>query len=187
MKTALLLQKKEAVAIYSIISRFCNSPILGIFAFVLAGVAIAMFALKGIVLTNASGEEQWSYTLFQYTFGYKNGDTEVLKMNGGLLAAFILIIVGALGALFGSFLGYKKQKVGALCACVGSLCLIAGGILVFCIGPLTGTEIGEISGTLLGTKVVAGYIRLGIGAWLSGVLSILGGVAAMPVALLSMK
>lgn len=164
-----------------------NILILGILAFVLAGVALALFSLKGIVITNSSGKETLSYTLFQYTFGYKDGDTTVLEMNGGLLTAFILIIVGALGSLFGSFLGYKKQKVGALCACVASLCLIAGSILVFCIGPLTGTEIGEISGNLFGTKIVAGYVKLGIGVWLSGCLSALGGIAAVPVSLLSIK
>ncbi len=171
------------------------SGLLAIIAIALGGVALALM-MTPILVSSWEGtipvfETKVSSTLsisgFALAFGGKGqvtsalgnqssvGDMEV-DMHVGALMMFIILLVGILLAaalLVLKFTGAKTGLFKAL-AFVAFLCFLAAGIMFFCAQPICG-DIAKYESN--GVSIdFSEYLKLGYGAILSGICSVVAGV-----------
>ena len=160
------------------------SSFLGLVGGLFGIAAIFMGFMNFVTLTGkvlGKEKEIGSLTGFVAAFGAKAGDETpawltfadgnqdgkaTIALKTGILILFILLAVGALFVIAGSFM---KGKLGKLIVTVGGLAILAGGIMAFCSIPLCSLKsAGDAS---------LGYTySLGIGAILTGVLGGVGGL-----------
>lgn len=138
--------------------------LLGIFALMLALVAFLMPIGPGI---SASG------TLIRgYDFVFTNNATPItIEETSGLVAMFVLFIVGSFFELVGTVFGWWGGKFGGFLAIVGGICMIIAGVLVL-VSPLT------IEKQSFELSLAWGFIITAAAAILSGLLAGFGGVKA---------
>mgnify|MGYP003294792145 CR=1 FL=1 len=138
--------------------------LFGIFALMLALVAFLMPIAPGI---SASG------TLIRgYDFVFTNNSTPItIHESDGLVAMFVLFIVGSFLELVGTAFGWWGGKFGGFLAIAGGICMIIAGALVLA-SPLT------IEPNKFELSLAWGFIATAAAAILSGLLAGFGGVKA---------
>lgn len=152
-----------------------NAKSIALYVALIFGVlATAMIFLPSVVgVGNVFGPEV-SYTGLQTAFGYKKSaevlgstvTTEILKMNVFSLLAYALplasIVVGLL---------FRNSKLFSFISAGG---FIASGVFAF-------LSITTFPATVIGSEIASGLYTysLGIGAILSGVFSIIAGLAGL--------
>ena len=171
------------------------SGLLAIIAIALGGVALALM-MTPILVSSWEGtipvlgtkvSSTLSISGFTLAFGGKGqvtstlgsqssvGDMDV-DMHVGALMMFIILLVGVLLAaalLVLKFTGAKTGLFKAL-AFVAFLCFLAAGIMFFCAQPICG-DIAKYESN--GVSIdFSEYLKLGYGAILSGICSVIAGV-----------
>jgi hypothetical protein len=147
----------------------------------LAG-AILPFAkgLKEEVFVSGTSMGTTEWTGFQMIWGQpKTDDQSALPVVGGTLAAWILLIVAALAALF--FVFWKNKNTRYVLVLAG-ICALIGGILFFCSKSLIG--VSDSSGSLAG---ITGQVKytLETGLLLPAILGCVGGASGIVGGLVS--
>ncbi len=160
------------------------STFVGLFGAILGIVAIFMGFMKFVTLTGkllGKESEVGSLTGFVGVFGATAGEETpawsiladgvkdgkaYINFKVGILILFILLAVGVLLVLLGSFM---KGKFGKFIVSVGGLCLIAGGVMAF-------FSIQLCSFKSAGDATLGYTYSLGIGAILTGVIGTVGGL-----------
>ena len=164
------------------------------------GNIVTDYSLSGFVqgfgATSAlkAGESapEWAYFLKSLPSASIDGTiTYTIASNIGMMITLILFIVGfGLGLISLLFKGKKNGKIGACVLSLAGLCLIAGGIMCF-IAPIFGgfeSSLVGIDTTIAGNSMKTGVeYSLGIGAIISAIASILGGVVGLGSSLFSLK
>lgn len=112
------------------------------------------------------------------------------EMHVGALMMFIILLVGLVLTLAALLLKFCKVKGGIFkaLAFVAFLCFLAAGVMFFCAQPICG-DIAEThlkAGDYdLGTVDFREYLKLGYGAILSGICSIVAGISAAASAIVA--
>lgn len=159
--------------------------ILSACAILLGIVAIIMLAAPAITYTvEAFGQKSTlTYTMAQITFGYEKGGFAFSFMN---FLSFLLVVAGIVLAALTALKGNK------LTAIIAAVCFLAAGVLFFCCKQLIVFDTGDLTGelkdfALMSTKELIKDFKLGIGAILTGILSILSAVSCAGAAVLGKK
>ncbi len=170
------MAKKKKISIALILSAV--AALLGI-------VAIVMLAAPGITYTlEVLGKKSTTnYSMAQLTFGTEKGGFAFSFMN---FLPFLLVVVGIVLAALTALKGNK------LTAIIAAVCFLAAGVLFFCCKQLIVFDTGDLSGEAkdLAVKVAKEAIKefkLGIGAILAGILSILSAIACAGAGVLGKK
>ena len=124
----------------------CGAALLSfVVFFVCFGAGITVFLFDATV----------SLSVYDLTFGD--------AMIGGVLVAWLFLLVGFLGAALSAVSGLvlKNELYAALGGAVATLFLLVSGILYFCVGPMTGEGVAT-----------------GVGAIFCGILNILAALCA---------
>src|SRR5574344_2422551 len=146
-----------AFFLFALMTASCVLPLLEGLTYdsVVSGISVASGSFKG----------------FDLIWGRPESDSQTaMSIMPGLLAAWILLLVAALGGLLVLFLsmkGKKKSKSETLLAFFG-LCALTAGILFFCAKPLSSHNDGSLTGL--------GYttFKLGLGFLLPAIFGITG-------------
>ena len=149
-------------------------------AIVFFGAAIGMFALSFVDLqTVVLGKGSVTHLAngFEIAFGQTNLESGNIL---GTLFAFIFVALGACCALCLALLAIKGGKsktainlklLGACCAF--AICGILPAVLLF----LTLQTTGSVGGGVLGGGMLGAEYKLGVGAILAAIFSLVGGTA----------
>lgn len=108
-----------------------------------------------------------------------------IEMHVGALMMFIVLLVGIVLSLTSLLLKLFKVKGGVFkaLAFVAFLCFLAAGIMFFCAQPICG-DIAEYEYD--GASIsFSKYLKLGYGAILSGICSIVAGISAAASAIVA--
>ncbi|MDE5721511.1 MAG: hypothetical protein K2I30_02050 [Clostridia bacterium] len=139
----------------------------------LAVLAIIMLVAPGMspkgLAAELGGE---SVSLSKIVFG---SDKEGFALSIGLLVAFILVIAGIACSVV-ALLG----KGGKIVPVVGAVLLLVGGILFFCTMQLYALDVPEGTPDALvdtAKEMIKETFKLGAGAIMAGIFSVLSGVA----------
>lgn len=148
--------------------KYLGKIIAGV-SILLAVLAIIMLVAPGISPKSGNGD---GIALSKVVFG---SDKDGLKLSIGLLVAFILVIAGIACSVV-ALLG----KGGKIVPIVGAVLLVVGGVLFFCTMKLYALDIPD--GTPdeyvdFAKKAFESVAKLGAGAIMAGIFSILSGVA----------
>lgn len=159
--------------------------ILSAVAVLLGIVTVVMLSAPAISYTvELLGQKATTtYSMAQLTFGYKEAFFTFSFMN---LLPFLLAAAGIVLCVITALKGNKFT------AFIGAVCFLTAGILFFCCKQLivfdTGDATGEIKDLAIeGYKKLYEPFKLGIGAILAGILSILASVASAGAAVLGKK
>lgn len=170
------MAKKKKISIALILSAV--AALLGI-------VSLIMLAAPGISYTVEllGMKTTTTYSMAQLTFGSEKGGFAFSFMN---LLPFLL---SAIGIVFCAITAIKGNKFTAFLAAV---CFLAAGVLFFCCKQLIVFDTGDLTGDLKDSaieisKEVIKNFKLGIGAILAGILSILAAIASAGAAVLGKK
>ena len=108
-----------------------------------------------------------------------------LEMHVGALMMFIILLVGLVLALASLVLKLCKVKGGFFkaLAFVAFLCFLAAGVMFFCAQPICG-DLAKYESN--GVSIdFSEYLKLGYGAILSGICSVVAGVSAAASAIVA--
>jgi hypothetical protein len=151
-------------------------PFCAVLLFALMTASCILPLLDGLTYESSTGGVSvlsGSFKGFDLIWGRPETDKQTaMSITPGLLAAWIFMLVAALGGLLvllASNQGKKKFKNDALLALFG-LCALVGGILFFCAKPLSSHTDGSY--TLLGYTT----FKLALGFLLPALFGVTGGV-----------
>lgn len=161
------------------------SLILSAVAALLGIVAVIMLAAPGISYTlEVLGQKNTtSYSLANLTFGYEKGGFAFSFMN---FVPFLLVVAGIV------LCALTALKGGKITAFVAAGCFLVAGILFFCCKQLIVFNTGDLTGEAKDAavelaKAAIKEFKLGAGAIMAGILSILSAVACAGSAVLGKK
>ncbi|MDE7296228.1 MAG: hypothetical protein K2N84_03080 [Clostridia bacterium] len=170
------MAKKKKISIALILSAV--AALLGI-------VAIIMLAAPGITYTlEVLGKKSTTnYSMAQLTFGNEKVKFAFSFMN---FLPFLLVVAGIVLAALTALKGNK------LTAIIAAVCFLAAGVLFFCCKQLIVFDTGDLSGEAKDAAVKLAKeaykeFKLGIGAILAGILSILSAISCAGAAVLGKK
>lgn len=170
------MAKKKKISLALILSAV--AALLGI-------VTIVMLAAPGISYTlEVFGQKATTkYSMAQLTFGNKDGGFAFSFMN---FLPFLLVIAGIALCVITALKGNKFT------AFIAAVCFLAAGILFFCCKQLIVFDTGDLTGDLKDAAVEIAKetikeFKLGVGAILAGILSILAALASAGAAVLGKK
>jgi hypothetical protein len=147
--------------------------LIGLIALVLTTAAFLFPLAPGLVET-VQGEGYMGYN-----FVFSNTAQGVVDAYGGMIAAFVLMVIGAFFQVLGFIFGFGasgKQFAGFM-HMIGGVSMVASGVLYF-LGKLLTS--GFMPNTTSGVNIVLGYgfIAAGACAVVSGLLSVVFGYRA---------
>lgn len=165
------------------------SKYTSLLAILLAIASACMIFCTSIVYKVSDKVDPLNFTGLQVTFGYSStknileGITSAIKFEGTInyfafsflnLLPYILLLAGIVFAVLKVVGGKSNSKMFSF---VAAVCLIAGGVLMFCVVPFSVLGTNELVQTFSVLKKQ--YMSLGIGAIVGGVLGILGGAVEL--------
>ena len=166
------------------------SKYTSLLAILLAIASACMIFCTSIVYKVSEKADPVNFTGLQVTFGYSStknfleGITSAIKFEGTInyfafsflnLLPYILLLAGIVFAVLKVVGGKSNSKMFSF---VAAVCLIAGGVLLFCVVPFSVAGTYEFLGKTIPT-LEKQYMSLGIGAIVGGVLGILGGAVEL--------
>lgn len=162
------------------------SKYTSLLAILLAIASACMIFCTSIVYKVSDKVDPVNFTGMQVTFGYTanalEGITTTIKADINYFAfsflnllPYILLLAGIVFAVLKVVGGKSNSKMFSF---VAAVCLIAGGVLLFCVVPFSVVGTNEILGKAIPT-LDKQYMSLGIGAIVGGVLGILGGAVEL--------
>lgn len=170
------MAKKKKISLALILSAV--AALLGI-------VTIVMLAAPGITYTAdlVVTKTTTTFSMAQLTFGNKDGGFAFSFMN---FLPFLLVIAGIALCVITALKGNKFT------AFIAAVCFLAAGILFFCCKQLIVFDTGDLTGDLKDAAVEIAKetikeFKLGVGAILAGILSILAAIASAGAAVLGKK
>lgn len=99
--------------------------------------------------------------------------------SGASVTTWILILVGVLAGVCG-LVAYllKQEKVGGIALAAGGVLVLVGSILYFFFVQFAGLQNASIGGGIVGMEY-----SLAFGAWLGGIIGIVGGALGIGIGL----
>lgn len=139
----------------------------------LLGVCALIFTLCAFLFPIAPGIQAGPEELIRgYDFVFTNPAAPfTISATGGLVAMFVLFIVGAAFELLGVAFGWYGGKFGGFLSIVGGLCMAVAGLLAFLAPAMVETSAFELS-------LAWGFIATGIASLLAAGTEIFVGVKA---------
>lgn len=139
----------------------------------LLGIIAVLFTTAAFLFPIAPGIQAGEIDLIRgYDFVFTNPAAPfTIEATSGLVAMFVLFIVGAFFELLGVALGWFGGKFGGFLAIVGGLCMAAAAILVF-LSPV------YIEAPAFDLTLAWGFIVTGAAAAISAVIELFVGVKA---------
>jgi hypothetical protein len=139
--------------------------------FALIGLVALLATLCAFLFPLAPGlvDAKTGDALMGYNFIFSNDAQGSYDPNGGLIAAFALMVIAAVFQLFGFVFSFGEggRKFAAFMHIVAGLCMVATAVLFFLAKIMIGTSFLPGAELHLGW----GYIASGISAAVSGLLS----------------
>lgn len=144
--------------------------------FSLMGLLVLFATLAAFLFPLAPGLARidGSESYMGYNFIFSNDAQGAYNSNGGMVAAFTLLIIAAVFQLicFVFSFGQGGRKFAAFMEILASFCAVAAAVIFF----LAHLFIGDFLGSAAPMQLGWGFIAAGISAILSGVLSFVSGV-----------
>jgi hypothetical protein len=134
-----------------------------------ATLAAFLFPLApGLARTNGSEAYQG------YNFIFSNDAQGAYSSNGGMIAAFTLLIIAAVFQITGFIFSFGQggRKFAAFMEILAGLCVAASAVIFF----LAHVLIGDFLGSAAPMKLGWGFIAAGASSAVSAILSLVSGV-----------
>lgn len=143
---------------------------VGYGSLVLGVLAVCMGFLAAVTMLNKLGSissDPTNVSLFQVAFGYKSGDTQMSNFSFFALLAILLPLAG----------GLLAAMKGKLFNFIAIAAFIAGAVLMFCSVPIFEGALTDGGKLWFAVYEAAENVKLGVGAILGGIFSIIGALA----------
>lgn len=150
---------------------------------IIGGLIAALLCLAAFLFPIAPGVIRTTGDIVEYIRGYDFVFTndaimleQTLEANGGMIAAFVLLIIGAVFAVFGLLLPLTgSTKFSGFLDVIAGLCFLATGIIFVLALQILGLSDANNYTWSLGY----GFLVAGIAAALGGVIELVIGFAGM--------
>lgn len=148
-----------------------NSGLFSLAALLILCATLATFLFPlGAGLARADGSEAYQ----GYNFVFSNDAQGVYSPNGGMIAAFVLLVIAAVFQMTGFVFSFGQggRKFAAFMEILAGLCVVACAVIFF----LGHVIIGDFLGSAAPMKLGWGFIAAGASSAVSAILSLVSGV-----------